>query len=108
MLDETHHHPLAFDPLPKKKVQKKIDYYYAPYMIGQTRDQKMTFGGKNNNNGWGKVESLIYTHDVKYFKRINRMLHKVPELKYKQKTKAYKKPPSPTIDVRQKPPPLLP
>ena len=78
--------------------------------MGTTRDQKMTFGGRQNQNGWGKVESLIYTHDAKYFKRINKMLHRVPELRYNKSRRRVPKhqPPSPVVNPRSKPPPLVP
>ena len=62
MLDDlkAHAHPLAFDPNPKKKVQRKIDYYFAPYSLMEQRHQKMDFNEESSGTtGWQKMERLI-------------------------------------------------
>lgn len=87
VLDETKAHPLSFDPNPKKKVQKKIDYYFLPYSLMEQRHQKMDFNEAtaNSKNGWQKLERIINTSDQRTFKRIARAIQKAPELKNHKK-----------------------
>ena len=47
VLDDSKAHPLSFDPNPKKKVQKKIDYYFTPYSLMEQRHQRMDFNETN-------------------------------------------------------------
>ena len=80
-MDSDGTHPLKFDPMPRRKVQRKIEYYFSPYTVQVQGEQKMSFEElKQDQKGWDKIQNFMFKNDTRTFKRFNRMLKKVPEL----------------------------